>query len=61
MGRCVAVDVEEGRRLLEQGARSRLCTNDQTGRRGGDGDWSKCNALKRHRVCLSLGRAEEWW
>lgn len=49
-----------GRRLLEQQARRRLVTNEQTGRRSGDGDWSKCsNARKRHCVCLSLGEAEE--
>lgn len=39
------------RGLLEQGTGSRLFTNDQTGRRSGDGDWSKCNARKMHRVC----------
>lgn len=51
-------NVEEGW-LLEQVAKSRLCTMDQTGRRGGDGDWGGCNAPKRHCVCLSLGQAEE--
>jgi hypothetical protein len=55
MGSCRTVDVERGRGLLEQGARSRLCTNDRTGKQGGDGNWSKCNALKRHRVCSCAG------
>lgn len=62
MGSCRTVDVERGRGLLEQGARSRLCTNDRTGKQDGDGNWSKCNALKRHRVCfLRWDERKRWW
>lgn len=53
MGCRKAVDVEKEEWLLEQGVRSRLYTNNQTGRRSGDGDWSRGSALKRHRVRLS--------
>jgi len=51
---------EKGRRQLEQLVRSCLLfTKEQTGRRGGDGDWSKRAKRKRHRVVVVLRRREE--
>jgi hypothetical protein len=46
-------------RILEQGVRNRIYTSDQTGRRGGTGDWSGIECFRKNHCAIVVFRLQE--